>query len=65
MTVDSYTAAAALGVHPRTVRRWVNDGTLTNRGTTSRIRIPMADLHNARTRRQVKRCRLDKLSATL
>ena len=35
--VDSATAALALGVSERTIRRWVQAGRLTNHGDTRRL----------------------------
>lgn len=64
-TVDAYTAAVALGVHVRTVRRWVGDGTLTNHGDERRIRVSLGELRTARTRRAIRACRLDTVSSTI
>ncbi len=44
MTLDTATAALALGVTPRTVRRWVHAGQLANHGTPTHIRVSVADL---------------------
>lgn len=52
--VDSRTAALALDVDPRTVQRWVADGTLPNHGTPRRVRVSLDDVATAKTRRAVK-----------
>ncbi len=44
MLLDTPTAALALGVTPRTIRRWVRAGHLPNRGTPTRIRVALVDL---------------------
>ena len=41
--LDTATAAAALGVTERTVRRWVVTGKLANHGTARRIRIALEE----------------------
>jgi excisionase family DNA binding protein len=42
--IDTETAASALGVTDRTVRRWVRDGTLANHGTARRIRVDLDEV---------------------
>ena len=42
--LDTATAAAALGVTERTVRRWVVAGKIANHGTARAIRIALADV---------------------
>lgn len=45
-TVDTETAAVALGRSPRTVRRMVAAGRLSNAGTARAIRVRLSDLLN-------------------
>lgn len=42
--LDTRTAALALGVTPRTIRRYVRDGQLTNHGHGRRILLDLAEL---------------------
>ena len=42
--LDTATAALALGVTERTVRRWVIAGKLANHGTARAIRIALEDV---------------------
>ena len=42
--LDTATAAAALGVTERTIRRWVVAGKLTNQGTAGSIRIRIEEV---------------------
>lgn len=42
--IDSETAARALGVTARTVRRWVTSGVLPNRGTPRAILVDLEDV---------------------
>lgn len=54
------------GVTERTVRRWVEDGTLINYGTQRRILVSVAELSTAKTRRAIRRSGLvDTMSATV
>jgi hypothetical protein len=49
--IDSATAAVALGLTDRRVRQLVNEGALTNLGTSRKIRLDVeqvADLHARR-----------------
>lgn len=55
MTFAPDVAAVALGVSARTVRRWVGDGTLRNYGTERSIRVSLAEVETAKTRRAMRR----------
>ena len=46
--VSSSTAAAALGVTDRTIRRWCVEGLLTNHGTPGRILLDLAEIEHIR-----------------
>lgn len=66
MNVDARVAALIAGTSARTIRRWVSDGTLTNHGTPQRIRVSLAEVETARTRRALhKGLLLDKMSITV
>lgn len=45
--VDTTVAALAAGVTPRTIRRWIHTGRLTNHGTPRHIRINLDQLDDA------------------
>ena len=45
--IDTATAAIAAGVTPRTIRRWIHNGRLTNHGTNRHIRININELMSA------------------
>lgn len=56
--IDTEAAAVMLGVHPRTVRKMVAAGTLTNHGTTRRIRLDVDQVGKvAEGRYSVMSCR--------
>ena len=42
--VDTETAALAAQVTPRTIRRWVADGALTNHGTARRVMVDLDEV---------------------
>jgi predicted site-specific integrase-resolvase len=60
-SLDAETTAQALGVTARTVRRWANDGKLTNVGTPRRMAFALTEVErNTPDVRALRRLR-DKL----
>jgi hypothetical protein len=53
--IDTEAAAAALGLHPRTIRKLAAKGTLTNRGEPRRMAFDLDELTDLAETRQQQR----------